>query len=57
MSAKGRLMLSNKIAANARSINSCIIDKEGKIIFIQEGYGKDVDEKLDDIIKKNLQII
>ena len=31
-----------------------LIDKTGKIIFIQEGYGKEVDDVLDEIIKKNL---
>ena len=31
-----------------------LIDKSGKIIFIQVGYGKDVEDKLDDLIKKNL---
>jgi thiol-disulfide isomerase/thioredoxin len=31
-----------------------LIDKTGKIIFIQEGYGKDVENKLDEIIKNNL---
>ncbi len=31
-----------------------LIDKTGKIIFIQEGYGKGVEETLDEIIKKNL---
>jgi len=31
-----------------------LVDKTGKIIFVQEGYGKDVDKTLDEIIEKNL---
>lgn len=31
-----------------------LVDRTGKIIFIQEGYGKDVENKLDEIIKNNL---
>lgn len=31
-----------------------LIDKTGKIIFTQTGYGKGVEEKLEEIIKKNL---
>ena len=31
-----------------------LIDKNGKIIFTQVGYGKDVEKTLDDIIAKNL---
>ncbi|HZV43785.1 MAG TPA: TlpA disulfide reductase family protein [Saprospiraceae bacterium] len=31
-----------------------LIDKTGKIIFVQEGYGKDVDQTLDEIIAKHL---
>jgi hypothetical protein len=30
------------------------LNKTRKIIYIQVGYGKDVDDRLDDIIKKNL---
>ena len=31
-----------------------LIDKTGKIIFTQVGYGKDVEDTLDEIIKNNL---
>ena len=31
-----------------------LVGKTGKIIFVQEGYGKDVDKTLDEIIEKNL---
>ena len=31
-----------------------LVDKSGKIIFVQEGYGKGVDEQLSQVIEKNL---
>jgi peroxiredoxin len=31
-----------------------LVDKSGKIIYVQEGYGKDVDETLSEVIEKNL---
>jgi len=32
-----------------------LVDKTGKIIFVQEGYGKDVDDTLVEVIEKNLK--
>jgi thioredoxin-related protein len=31
-----------------------LIDKEGNIVFIQQGYGKSVDKQLKKVIKKHL---